>query len=141
MKTATHWLQELPSPYNIQALSNRINPHSPTKYTRLSAALAASFDWRKTPEGYEYWSALHDKLYKEETGKDRKENNQFRKLCIFLYCFFGLCSGLYLTYSFFLWESNPKLWDPIYRDSYILTGIPVCCLLAILVYQVLKKQK
>ena len=54
-------LMKLPDPYAAQAISNYKNyPQVPSVYTHVTTIAAAidSFDWNKTPEGWDHWMKL-----------------------------------------------------------------------------------
>lgn len=62
-KTIKEWLSELPEPYRTQALDNYDSNFYPYNTARfLSDALMYAFDWKLSPQGFEYWGLLFDIL-------------------------------------------------------------------------------
>ena len=64
MKTIHEWFKELPEEYRDNALNNAhdmilqfIAPAN--KFPNAASALAGSFDWQESPEGFDYWKTLH----------------------------------------------------------------------------------
>ncbi len=69
-KTIREWLNELPEPYRTQALANenndiKIEGTFNDLVDKQSEAVLWGFEWGVSPEGDNYWNAVHDKLLKE----------------------------------------------------------------------------
>lgn len=60
-KTNLEWLQELPEPYRSQAIKNCKRLDGDTGFSVVDA-LAGAFNWDDSPQGHEYWAALHNEL-------------------------------------------------------------------------------
>jgi hypothetical protein len=73
-KTRRQWLEELPSPYNEQAIANAIACweeqegyiDKPSNQTNIIDSLYCAFDMDNSPEGGKYWFDLIDKLKEKE---------------------------------------------------------------------------
>lgn len=64
-KTVKEWLGELPEPYKARALANLHRPgankHAATMLRDcIPAALGVAFMWNVSPEGYDFWLAVHN---------------------------------------------------------------------------------
>lgn len=69
-KTAKYWIDQLPEPQKSQALENinyyyneserylYFNSNHPSFFQAISCA----FSWKKTPQGYAYWSEIAHKF-------------------------------------------------------------------------------
>jgi hypothetical protein len=57
MKTAAEHFNSLPQPYSSQALANALTQGADLdkKYKEPEQAIASSFSFQSTPEGYGYW--------------------------------------------------------------------------------------
>lgn len=62
MKTIEQWLTELPDECRDKALKNMDAFDAKYQVDSLDAAVLSAFDWEQSPEGHNYWSAIHDKL-------------------------------------------------------------------------------
>jgi hypothetical protein len=65
MKTIIDWLIELKEPYRTQAIRNADRSLYGNMVKSASIAISTAFNWKDTPEGYNYWSKVNiDVLYK-----------------------------------------------------------------------------
>ncbi len=63
MKTIKQYLQELPDCRTKErALQNMWNDYAGEWSPGLAAAIKRAFLWHRTPEGYEYWKAVHQAI-------------------------------------------------------------------------------
>lgn len=65
-KTIKEWLEELPEPYRTEALANLFEKNKSLVKSTLADALIAAFGWKITPQGYDYWRDIFDKLLYNE---------------------------------------------------------------------------
>lgn len=63
-KTYEQWYAELEEPARSQALAN-LDPELRGDVTTdsLAAALSGGFYWEKSPEGHDYWVAIHTEVW------------------------------------------------------------------------------
>jgi len=59
-KTIKEWFNELPQGYRERALKNAYHSVINRYDSTMAEAICYAFSWRVTPEGYDFWSAVHD---------------------------------------------------------------------------------
>ena len=76
MKTAIEHFNTLPEPYKSEALEALnifplyIKLGVNEKYATILIALTHSFQWGKTPQGFEYWENLYRSILKSNENKN-----------------------------------------------------------------------
>ena len=67
-KTVKEWLETLDEPYRSQALENLNPQYADILENDLIDALSGAFDWGDSPEDFEYWEDIGDRIYDNRVG-------------------------------------------------------------------------
>lgn len=67
-KTIREWFEELPEPQRSQAIDNAHVYLDWSTYS-LSNAIAISFSWQDSPQGYKYWEDVCSEISAKEDNK------------------------------------------------------------------------
>ena len=59
-KTTKEWFEEMPNEYRGRALNNAHYSLINTYDSTMAEVICRAFSWRETPEGYDFWSDVHD---------------------------------------------------------------------------------
>jgi NTP pyrophosphatase (non-canonical NTP hydrolase) len=57
-QTVIEWLNLLPQPYKIRAISNTNPEHFQSSANNMLTALGSAFNWGSTVQGFEYWAKI-----------------------------------------------------------------------------------
>lgn len=57
-KTFINWIKLLPEGYRQKALANKNTTFG--LQNSMANAIAGAFEWRTSPEGYDWWKQVHD---------------------------------------------------------------------------------
>lgn len=66
-KTVEEWFLHLPPGYNGRALSNLVVEKKQKVVCSISKAIMTGFTWDSTPEGGDFWRAVHCHYFEKES--------------------------------------------------------------------------